>query len=102
VAEVDPVSDRDPRERLQIVGSRPERPTRSARRRRSLGIGARWRRTNGPGKRQVVLAGVWTVLGIVIMATGLRDSVAVLSAVTLYTVVVGHWGAFQAATPTEE
>lgn len=67
-----------------------------------VGCRDRWARTNGPGKRQLILSAAWLVFAPVVMLTDLGTSVRFLSAVTLYTVILGHWATFQAATPTAE
>lgn len=61
----------------------------------------RWRKTNAPGKRQLVLTFAWLAFAPIVMLTNLKYSVPFLVAVSLYTVIVGHWSTFQAATPTK-
>lgn len=62
---------------------------------------ARWHHLNRPGQIQLALTIFWLAATPFIILW-LRDSVPFLVFISVYAVVVGHWSAYEAATPTAE
>ena len=61
-----------------------------------------WKSTNRHGKRHMGFTIFWVLMTPVSYITGWIYSVAFVSFLSLWALVVSHWGAYEAAIPDEE